>query len=153
MSAIVILPVLIPGAVAAWPVIAAAAAAAAAALGYAAGRPPEDVKEMTEVELTVAEAESVVADMALGEELVFVKGDVQVAFVRDAGGGVSVKVRGVGKTEEELRVMGQQMAGALTQQYAYHKIVTELKERNLDLVEEEVDEDGTVRLHVRVYQG
>jgi len=156
MSAIVILPVILPGVAAAWPAVATAAAAAAAALGFAAGKTSQAAAESeaeSEVELTVSEADAVARDVALGEEAVFVKDDVRVTFARAASGKVSVKVRGCGKTDEELRAIGQQMADGLTQQYAYHRIVTELKQRNLSVVEEDVEEDGTVRLHVRVYQG
>ena len=153
MSAIIVLPILIPAGAAAWPAIAAAAAAAASVMGFAGASTRQDTEEMTEVELPVSSSESVAEDMALGEELVFTKDYVQVAFFRNAQGQVSLKVRGRGKTEGELRALGQQLADGLTQQYAYHRLVTELKRRNFNVVGEEVEQDGTVRLQVRTFQG
>jgi hypothetical protein len=37
----------------------------------------------------------------------------------------------------------------VTQQYAYHRIVTELKQRNMTIVDEHVSEDQTVKIRVR----
>jgi hypothetical protein len=41
------------------------------------------------------------------------------------------------------------LIGRVTQQYAYHRIVTELKERNMVVLQEEVAEDKSVRIRVR----
>ncbi len=153
MSAILVLPVLIPAAAAAWPAIAAAAAAAATAMGYAASRSSTDVAETVEVVLNVDNSAALTDDLALGEELVFVKDDVQVIFFRNTDGQVAVKVCGAGKTEAALQAIGRQLANGLVQQYAYHRVMSELKQRNFNVVGEEVEEDGTVRLQVRVYQG
>ena len=153
MSAIVLLPVILPVAVAAWPIIATAAGAAAAAMGFAAAGTKSSAKPMMEVELQAPTEESVSAEMGLGEELVFAREGCEVIFARDARGQVSVRVRGEGKTEAELREIGKQMSEGLVQQYAYHRIITELKERDLNVVGEETAEDGTVRLQVRVFQG
>jgi len=153
MSAIVLLPVILPGAAAAWPVIATAAAATAAAMGFAAAGTESSVKATLEVELQTPTEESVSEEVGLGEELVFAREGCEVIFARDAAGKVSVRVRGENKTEAELREIGERMSGGLVQQYAYHRIITELKDRDLNVVNEETDEDGTVRLKVRVFQG
>ena len=78
MSAIVVLPILIPPAIAAWPIVVTAAGAAAAALGFAATKTAEEADSMTEVELPVANAAAVADQLATGEELVFTRDDVQV---------------------------------------------------------------------------
>lgn len=153
MSAIIILPVLIPAVPALWPVVAAAAAAAASAMGFAAAKSGGKVQAQAEVELCVQNAEAVTGEMAAGEALVFVREGVQASFARDAAGKLAVRVAGEGKSEAELRAIGQRMADGLVQQYAYHRLVTELKQRRFNVVDEDVDADGTVRLHVRVYQG
>ncbi|MFC1671646.1 DUF1257 domain-containing protein [Planctomycetota bacterium] len=153
MSAIILLPVIIPAVAAAWPVVATAAAAAAAAMGYASIRSSSEVKGGVEVEIPVENSEAVTGDMALGEELVFAKDDVRVIFFRNVEGRVAVKVCGKGKSEDELGAIGREVSRKLVQQYAYHRVVSELKQRNLSVVQEDVEEDGTVRLQVRTYQG
>jgi hypothetical protein len=153
VSAIIILPVVIPAAAAAWPLIAAAAAAAASALGYAATGSAQQAAGATEVELALENCEAVTQGLALGESLSFAKDDVTVTFFRDTRGRVAVKVAGRGRSPAELKAIGQKLAQGLTQQYAYHRLVTELKSRNFNVVDEQVEEDGTVRLQVRTYQG
>ena len=37
----------------------------------------------------------------------------------------------------------------VTQQFVYNRIVTELKERHMSIVEEEVSEDRTIHIRVR----
>ena len=153
MSAIIVLPILIPPAMAAWPILVAAAGAAATALGFAATRTEEEVEVMVEVELAVDNAAAVTDQLAVGQELVFAREDVQLIVFRDVGGKVGVRVCGRNKTEAELQAIGQEMANALTQQYAYHRLKTELEARHFSVVGEEVEEDGTVRLQVRTFQG
>lgn len=153
MSAIVLIAVGIPAASAAWPAIAAAAVAAGSALGFAASQAGPKIEKMNEVELPVGDSSAVSDDISPGREIVLSKDDVDVIFSRDTRGRMAVKVCGSGKSEAELREIGEKMANGLTQQYAYHRLVTELKQRNFNVVDEEVEEDGTVRLQVRVFQG
>ena len=39
--------------------------------------------------------------------------------------------------------------GRVTQQYAYHRIMSELKERNMTVVGEELSADQSVKIRVR----
>jgi hypothetical protein len=157
MSAIVLLPIVIPAAAAAWPAVLTAATAAAAALGYAATRGKSNIQAQTkdagEVTLEVDHCEEVTGNLALGEALTFTKGDVQLSFFRDTNGKMAIKVSGKGKGDAELKAIGQQFSKAVVQQYAYHRLMTELKQRNFNVVGEQVEEDGTVRIQVRTYQG
>ena len=155
MSAIVLLPIIIPAAAAAWPAVLTAATAAAAALGYAAtrGKVQAQTKVAPEVTLEVDHCEEVTGNLALGETLTFTKGDVQLSFFRDTNGKMAIKVSGKGKSDAELKAIGQQFSKAVVQQYAYHRLMTELKQRNFNVVGEQVEEDGTVRIQVRTYQG
>lgn len=139
---------------AAWPAIAGAAATAASALGFALANSREDVEsaETTEVDISLASAEAVTANLAVGEELVFTREDVKIVFFRDVDGHPGVRVRGKG-SEAELEAIGQDFAGRIVQQYAYHQLVTELRSRELNITDEQVEEDGTVRLQVRAFQG
>ena len=47
--------------------------------------------------------------------------------------------------------IGEELLGHVTQQYVYHRIVTEFKDRNMSIVDEEVAEDHTVKIRVRNY--
>ena len=160
MSAIVVLPVVLPALPSALPIIASAVGAAAGLLGFAAvsneaGTVEVEAENGVEagVTLEVDNADLIHNSLALGQEQVFVKGDITVRFKRDLNGDTSVSVHGEDHTEEELQEVGQQFVNTVLQQYAYHQIVTELKNRDFNMVDQEVDEDGTVRLHVRTFQG
>jgi Protein of unknown function (DUF1257) len=62
---------------------------------------------------------------------------------------LKVCMEGKGKSKAELRKLGQELVGRVTQQYAYHRIVTELKQRNMAIVDEQVTADQTVKIRVR----
>ncbi len=140
-------------ATAAWPAIAGAAATAASALGFALASNKEKVEaaDAIEVDISLETSESVTANLAVGEDLVFTREGVQIKFFRDVEGRAGVRVHGH-KKEDELRQIGEDFAKRIIQQYAYHQLVTELKNRNLNITDELVEEDGTVRLHVRAFQ-
>ena len=75
-----------------------------------------------------------------------------VTFSRDFSGKISIRVHGTGKSKAELKGIGEQLSQALTQQYVYHRLRTEMQNRGLNLVDEQVEEDGTVRMQVRTYR-
>lgn len=154
MSVIITITIGVLPSTAAWPAIAGAAATAASALGFALATGKENVEaaESTEVDISLASAEAVTANLAVGEELVFTRGDVQIVFFRDVDGRPGVRVRG-DRSKAELEEIGREFAGRIVQQYAYHQLVTELRDRELNITHEEVEEDGTVRLQVRAFQG
>ena len=64
-------------------------------------------------------------------------------------GGLRVCMEGTGVSRKELREIGQELIERVTQQYVYHRIVTELKARHMTIVDEELAEDRTVRIRVR----
>lgn len=152
MSAIIVLPVLIPAVSAAWPMLLAAAGAAASAMGYAAAQARTKGENLTEVNLELENSEAVAGDAAFGEQVVFTKGDIQIVFFRNTSGKVSVKALGRNKSEAELRKVALEFANGVTQQYAYHRLMTELRQRNFSVVGQEVEKDGTVRLQVRTFR-
>ena len=153
MSAIIVMPVLIPAATAAWPVLATAAAAAATSLGFAVAPSTalaeEEERRCVDVELTNAEA--LTQGMNRNEQLVFERNGAIINVHRNQDGRIAVKVMGQG-AEEELRAIGQEMSNALVRQYAYHQLVTELKQREFALVDEATEDDGTIRLRVRAFR-
>ncbi|MCP4691283.1 MAG: DUF1257 domain-containing protein [Desulfobacterales bacterium] len=130
-----------------------AAAAAAGSLGFAALRPGTTVAGVNQVELPLENSEAITDSLSLDQELTFEKEGVKLVFGRDAGGRMSLKVSGEGKSEAELEAIGRQMADGVTRQYAYHRLMTEIKDRNFNVVSERVEADGTVRLRVRTFQG
>ena len=101
---------------------------------------------------SVSHAHAVADDIPFGDEITLSKGDVRLTLSRNQAGQVAIKVAGKGKTDAQLRAIGQEMADRLVQQYAYHRLMTELKAQNFNVVGEEVEEDGTVRLKVRTFQ-
>jgi len=159
MSMHIVVPVLLPVVTGpAWPVLVVAIGATAAVMGYQAVKNANETEDGQRlktghaVQVEVPNADEVAGQLSLGASLSFAKDGVTVTFVRDTHGRMSVKVEGCGKTDEELRQIGVAMAHTLVQQYAYHRIVTEMKERGMNIVDEAVDADGAVRLQVRVFQ-
>ena len=74
---------------------------------------------------------------------------MRAIFSRDARGALKVCVEGHGHSKAELRKIGEELIGRVTQQYVYHRVVTELANRNMAIVNEEMSEDRTVKIRVR----
>lgn len=133
--------------------LASAAAAAAAVLGLRlADETAAETELENSVDLCVNNAEEVAVAAGAGKSLTFVGNGVRVEFFNDANGQAAVRVSGKGN-EESLREIGDAFAKKIVQRYAYHRLVTEMRARNMNIVEDEVEEDGTVRMRVRVLQG
>ncbi|MBP8303372.1 MAG: DUF1257 domain-containing protein [Phycisphaerae bacterium] len=154
----VIVFVVIPVATSLWPAVVAAATAAAGVMGFATAKAVQEhvaaagAVVRTEVELSVENAQAVTEDLRLGQEVVFHKGDVEVVFCRNINGKPGVRVRGMGHSRGELEAMGQEFCRLVTQQYAYHRVMTKLRQQRFNIVSEEQGEDGTVRLKVSIYR-
>ena len=58
-------------------------------------------------------------------------------------------MEGRGYSKADLRKIGQELVDRVTQQYVYHRVMTEMKERNMHVVSEEVAEDRTVKIRIR----
>lgn len=150
-SVIVITPLIIAN----WPAITAAVYAAIGTMGFVAARQSAaaavaaGVSETNRTEIEVEESD-ILQDMGgTGQELVVEREGVRAIFSRDARGALKVCMEGEGHSKGELRRIGQELIGRVTQQYVYHRVVTELKQRNMTIVEEAVEEDKTVRIRVR----
>ena len=83
------------------------------------------------------------------ETMTIVREGVTIEFRRDERGVCSLCVRG-DWTKSALRKIGEEDAGRVTQQYAYSKLVTELKKRNYSVVDEHVQGDASIRVRVRL---
>ncbi|HEY8749706.1 MAG TPA: DUF1257 domain-containing protein [Tepidisphaeraceae bacterium] len=151
-SVVVITPLIIAG----WPVITAAVTAAVASMGFnvvtsAASEAPviEKVKTTTRAEIDVEDSE-VLQGVAIADgRLVVERDDVRIIFTRDARGALRLCVEGESHSKAELKKIGQEVLGRVTQQYVYHRIVTELQQHNMAIVDEQVAADHTVKIRVR----
>lgn len=137
---------------AAAPVVLTATAAVATAMGFSmvSGKLEEwqGLQEAEDcVEFDINEARGLTALIAQQGPIVLQREGATVVF-RPGKGRVQMLVKGTG-TREELEALGQSVIDGISQQYAYHQVVSDLKARGFDKVEESQDEDGTIRLRLR----
>ena len=155
MSAIIILtPVIVAG----WPAISAAAAGAATAIGLMVRRSVKDmVKEAVQqkgkveqqVEVELADSVVLAKELALEKEIVLVKDDIEIRISRDARGRCSVSAKGLGRSKQELQQIAEEFVQKMTQCFIYNRVASELKNKGFSVVNEEVMQDKSIRLHVR----
>jgi hypothetical protein len=145
----VITPILIAN----WPAITAAVTAAVGTMGFAAAQEGNSLgwesSSTTREEIEVEDSDVLDAAAGTAESIVVERDGVRATFSRDARGALKVCTEGAGKSKAELRKLGQELVGRVTQQYAYHRIVTELNQRNMAIVDEQVTADQTVKIRVR----
>ncbi|HLJ10313.1 MAG TPA: hypothetical protein VKU82_03950 [Planctomycetaceae bacterium] len=151
MSTVLVVAPLI---IANWPVITAAVTAAVGTMGFSVLNRAERERQSVDSRVTRAEIEVEDADIlpeASGtcEELVVERDGVRAVFSRDVRGALRVCMEGSGHSKAELKRIGEELIGRVTQQYVYHRVVTELKQRNMAIVNEEVAADRTVKIRVR----
>jgi hypothetical protein len=149
-TVMVITPIIIAN----WPAITAAVTAAVATMGFAAtqeAHASERSRTSTSnrEEIEIDDSEVLQAAAGTSEELVVEREGVRATFSRDARGALKLCLEGGGLSKSQLRKLGEELIGRVTQQYAYHRIVTELKERNMTIVDEQVTKDQTVKIRVR----
>lgn len=155
MSCIIALPILIPAAQVALPIVASAIGTAAGVLGYSAVKAKTKINVQTgvEVEIEASQAEALVGQVAAGESLVFQREDITLTVVRGRTGKLTVKAHSDIRGKAELEEVAQEFCNRVAQQYAYHTLLEELQTRDFTVVDQQVEEDGTVRVKVRTYQG
>ena len=146
--------VVAPLVIAAWPVMTAAISAAVGTLGFTVTQ--KAVPQVRQVRDTVNRAEIEVEDSeilegtgATGEELVVEREGIRAVFSRDARGSLKLCLEGRDLSKSELKQLGEDLIGRVTQQYVYHRLVSELKERDMNIVEEHVTDDQTIKIRVR----
>jgi hypothetical protein len=149
-TVLVITPVII----ASWPAITAAVTAAVGTMGFVAAKQGEvaydgEVEQKTRAEIDVDDSEVLAEAAGSGEEIVVERDGIKAVFSRDARGALRVCMEGTGVSKSALRRIGQELVDRVTQQYVYHRVVTELKERKMAIVDEEMTEDRTVKIRVR----
>ncbi len=152
MSAVCILT---PIVISSWPAISAAVCGAAAALGFSIRSeqlhqerlPPQSRRRG--VETAVPHSEILVDQLVPAQTLTIERDDVRVEIGRDERGACRVCVTGP-QSDAELRRIGQQVAGRIVQQFAYHKLMAELKKRSACVLEERVLADDSVQVRIRL---
>jgi hypothetical protein len=134
------------------PVVMAAAAAAASSLGFTVcSDKVEDILE-TQAEdnvvgFDVTEAPGLKDLLQNQGSLVLRRPDATVV-IREKGSGVHMEVSGQAQ-ENELENLGRDLLQSINQHYAYDRVVSDLKNRGFEALDEEVEEDGTIRLKLR----
>lgn len=145
--------VVAPLVIANWSAISAAVVGAVGIMGFStvneAVAASRQVRQPNRAEIELEESEILDGTGGSGEENVVERDDVRAIFTRDARGALKVCVEGHGRTKSELKQIGEELIGRVTQQYVYHRVVTELGNRNMTIVHEEVTEDRTVKIRVR----
>ncbi len=146
--------VVAPLVVAAWPTLTAAISAAVGTLGFAVSQ--KAVPQVRQVRDTVNRAEIEMEDSeilegtgATGEEMVVERDGIRAVFSRDARGSLKLCMEGRDLSKSELKRLGEDLIGRVTQQYVYHRLVSELKERDMNIVEEHLSDDQTIKIRVR----
>lgn len=148
-SVIVVAPIIIAN----WPVITAAVVAGVGSLGFSVVNTAEIESALSEnttrEEIEVENSEVLDGSAGTGEQMVVEKDGVKATFTRDTRGALKLCMEGKGKSKAELRQLGEALMGRVTQQYAYHRVVTELKERKMTIVEEGITETESVKIRIR----
>ena len=152
MSTVLILtPIIISN----WPAIVVAATGAASALGLvtkqvaAEAMQKGETKAENSVEVELDDSEVLTKGMATDQQIVLTKGSIEIYVKRDERGRCVVCAKGVGHSKVELKQIAEEFTQKLTQCFIYDKVVRELKNKNFQIVNEEVMKDESVRIHVR----
>jgi hypothetical protein len=103
----------------------------------------------TAVETQVPNSEIVAEEMAPGQKIRIEREGIVIDFGIDERGACTVCVSGQGHSKTELERIGEEVAGRVVQQFAYHKLMTELKNRNYSIVEESVQEDDSIQIRIK----
>ena len=158
--------VVAPVVVTSWPMLVTAITAVVSTLGYAAVADVEqeilqdslecleDEKELQmSEEFTLENSEILAEARDRGETMTIVNGNIRATFHRDTRGTLRLTINAVGLSKAEIRKIGDELIGRVTQQYAYNRLVTEMRERGMEIIEETVEEDDAVRIRVRNNEG
>ena len=74
---------------------------------------------------------------------------IRAIFSRDARGTLKLCIEGSGQSKAELKRIGEALVGRVTQQYAYHRLMSELKDRRMTILDERVGDDQAIHIRVR----
>ena len=146
--------VVTPLVVAAWPLMSAAITAAIGTMGFAAAqhkgpRVRQIASPTARAEIALEDSEILAGSAASGEQMVVQRDGIRAIFSRDARGALKLCVEGSGQSKAELKRIGEALVGRVAQQYAYHRLISELKDRQMTILEERVGADQAIHIRVR----
>ncbi len=145
--------VMTPIIVASWPVITQAVIGAAASLGFAMAIDEGDAQvnatghESVETQL---EGSDIAEQIGTKQSIVITKGGVKIQFKVDGRGRCTVCASGPNLTKTQLKDLANEVAGKVTQQYVYNKLMTELQNKNFRVTSESVGSDQTIQVQVQL---
>ena len=112
-------------------------------------RTANQVAEEGRAEIELPNSDILPAAPGSSESLVIERDGVRATFSRDARGALKLCLEGPHLSKAELLALGEDLIGSVTQQYAYHQIMSQLQERRMTIVGEEVSPDKSVKIRVR----
>ena len=156
MSCVVVISPLV---IAGWPIISAAVTGAVASMGFnlvqsasAATNAHMELRNQAErttrVDIELEDSE-ILQESAGAERIVVERDGMRAIFTRDERGALKLCMEGESVSKSELKRVGQELINRVTQQFVYNRVVTELKQRNMTIVDEQVAADRTVKIRVR----
>jgi hypothetical protein len=150
--------ILTPIVIASWPALSSAVTAAAISMGFEVVADVNKLgstaknNEATSINLEIDRSEVVTGGLGRDQAITVTRDGVTIKFSRDARGKAALCVTGRGHSEEELRALGEELSHSVVQHYVYQKLTTEMQARGFNVVEEEVAEDRSIRLKVRLWE-
>ena len=154
--------VIVPAVMASWPVLLPILTAAASACGFVAAAHTERALRSVgqrragtrreEVEVPLHQSEVLGEAMRRDTTFTAAKGGVTIQVTKDVRGQLKVCASGEGIPKQQLQEEAQSLTNRIVQQYAYHKVMTDLKERGFRVLDEQVTDDRRIRLRVRRVQ-
>jgi hypothetical protein len=152
--------ILAPVVIAAWPAFSSAVIAAASSLGYQVvaeavevGAPEEQVETASSVQLEIERSEVVTNSLGRDQRIAVSREGVTVIFSRDLRGKASLCVTGEGFAKEDLKALGEELSQSVVQHYVYQKLMDEMRSRGFVVVEEEQNEDRSIHMKIRHWEG
>ena len=99
--------------------------------------------------MELADSQVLAQNVATGRQIVLTKGSIRIVVERDARGRCKVCASGKGHSKAELKQVAEEFTQKLNQSFVYNKVMKELKSKNFQVVNEEVSQDQSIRIHVR----
>ena len=149
--------VVVPAIAASWPILCGVVAAATGVLGYRTLRVADEIESTEAVstdataQITLKGSDLLAESMQQGDEFAITNDDVKAVFRRAADGRCTVHVSAPNRSQAELEAIGRDLMNRVSQQYAYNKVLTQMKSQGFTVNQEEVAEDQTIRIRVSKY--
>ena len=103
----------------------------------------------TRAEVELEDSEILAGSGSSGGEIVVEREGIRAVFSRDGRGALKLCIEGTGHSKAELKRIGESLVGRVTQQYAYHRLMSELTDRRMTILEERVGADQAIHIRVR----